>query len=284
MRPALRGARGAATAALAALALTVSGCAAGPAGTPAPHSSARPGPVWNTRPASVAALGDSITRGFDACALLSDCPQVSWATGSRREVDSLAERLGARSWNLAVSGARMADLPAQAARAAARHPQLVTVEMGANDACRPDTADMTSPARFRTEFTAAMDTLRRDSPATEVYVASVPDLERLWSVGHASAMAEQVWNLGICPSMLAHPASLSLTDTARRTAVETRVTQYNRVLAQVCARYERCRYDDGAVFGNPFDAGALSPWDWFHPSAQGQARLARLAYAGVTRR
>ncbi len=283
MRPAPRGARGAVTAVLAALALTVSGCAGGPAAT---HQRPSPGPspVWNTRPASVAALGDSITRGFDACALLSDCPQVSWATGSRREVGSLAERLGARSWNLAVSGARMADLPAQAALAAARHPQLVTVEMGANDACRPDTGDMTPPARFRTEFTAAMDTLLRVSPATEVYVASVPDLERLWSVGHTSPMADQVWNLGICPSMLARAASLSVTDSSRRAAVETRVTRYNETLAEVCARYERCRYDGGAVFGSPFGAAELSPWDWFHPSSQGQARLARLAYTGVTRR
>jgi hypothetical protein len=108
---------------LAALVLTAVGLAGCDGSARGSGPSARPhathphaGPRWNTRPASVAALGDSITRGYDACALLADCPAVSWATGTRPGVRSLAERLGARhTWNYAVSGARMADLPRQAA-------------------------------------------------------------------------------------------------------------------------------------------------------------------------
>ena len=78
-------------------------------------------PLSGTRsPRSIAAVGDSITRGFDACAVLSDCPEVSWATGTDTEVDSLAQRLlrtrARSSWNHARSGARMADLPAPDAR------------------------------------------------------------------------------------------------------------------------------------------------------------------------
>ncbi|MFF4291743.1 SGNH/GDSL hydrolase family protein, partial [Streptomyces sp. NPDC001633] len=96
--------------------------------------------VWDRSPASIAAVGDSITRGFDACTVLSDCPEVSWATGTSEQVDSLAVRLLGRaqaadhSWNYAETGARMADLPGQMADAAVRRPQLVTVMVGANDA------------------------------------------------------------------------------------------------------------------------------------------------------
>lgn len=297
MREPFRRARSACAAAAAAMALMLVGCASGtdtgrPHGTAAsrrPHS-APASPTasqdgWNPHPASVAALGDSITRGFDACSLLADCPEVSWATGTRAEVDSLTARLlssrqGA-ALNYAASGARMADLRDQAARAARDRPGLVTVLMGANDACRPSATLMTPVETFRAQFTAAMDTLRRGSPDTEVYVASVPDLRRLWDVGRGSPLARQVWALGVCPSILASPDADSPADTARRDAVRARVVAYNDVLREVCGRYPRCRYDGGAVFNAPFGTDELSPWDWFHPSARGQARLARLAYAGI---
>ncbi|MCZ9339635.1 GDSL-type esterase/lipase family protein, partial [Streptomyces sp. TRM76130] len=111
-----------------------------------------PTPGWDTGPDSVAAVGDSITRGFDACTVLSDCPEVSWATGDSAEVDSLAVRLlgrkraASRSWNHAVTGARMADLAGQMARAARHRPELVAVLVGANDACRPTVSAMTPVA------------------------------------------------------------------------------------------------------------------------------------------
>ncbi len=50
----------------------------------------KPTPTWDRSPTSMAAVGDSITRGFDACTVLSDCPEVSWATGSDTKVKSLA--------------------------------------------------------------------------------------------------------------------------------------------------------------------------------------------------
>ncbi len=284
----------AAVVAAAVAALGVASCdASGPGhatGGPAHRRSASPsptGPRWNPRPASMAALGDSITRGYDACSLLTDCPDVSWATGTRQAVGSVARRLlaspTARSWNYAVSGARMADLPGQAAKAAKVHPALVTVLMGANDACVPAVADMTPTAVFRTRFTAAMETLRRESPRTQVYVASIPDLLRLWAVGHTNVLGRQIWKLGICPSMLAHATGTSPADTARRDAVRARVVAYNGVLGAVCGHYPLCRYDGGAVFRQDFSTADLSPWDWFHPSTAGQAQLALLAYQGVTR-
>ncbi|MFD5522101.1 SGNH/GDSL hydrolase family protein [Streptomyces sp. NPDC127066] len=259
-------------------------------GTAGARPSPRPTPVWDRSPDSMAAVGDSITRGFDACSVLSDCPEVSWATGSDPRVDSLAVRLlgtaGAaeRSWNYAVTGARMADLPGQMAQAATRSPELVTVMAGANDACRSSASAMTSVADFRAEFQDAMETLRQALPKTQVYVSSVPDLKRLWSQGRGNPLGKQVWKLGICPSMLGDADSLNSAATLRRGQVQDRVKEYNQVLREVCAKDRRCRFDGNAVFDYRFGTDQLSHWDWFHPSRDGQARLAEIAYRTVTAR
>ncbi|MFK0105395.1 SGNH/GDSL hydrolase family protein [Streptomyces sp. NPDC091217] len=244
--------------------------------------------VWNRSPASIAAVGDSITRGFDACTVLSDCPEVSWATGTSDQVDSLAVRLLGRakaadhSWNYAETGARMADLSGQMADAAVRRPQLVTVMAGANDACRSSVRAMTSVADFRAQFEDAMDTLRKALPKTQVFVASVPNLKRLWSEGRTNPLGKQIWKLGICPSMLGDADDLTSAATLRRDRVQQRVEDYNKVLKAVCAKDRRCRFDGGAVYEYRFGTDQLSHWDWFHPSTDGQSRLAAIAYRTIT--
>ena len=277
---------------LAALlcATTLSGCGPevdGAVRRPSPRPS--PTPVWDRSPASIAAVGDSITRGFDACQVLADCPEVSWSTGTDSTVKSLALRLlgptgaAARSWNLARTGARMAELPGQMALAAAEKPELVTVMAGANDACRDSPELMTPVADFKASFTAAMARLRAGAPKAQVYVTSVPDLKRLWSTGRGNPMSRQIWKLGICGSMLADAEDVSASAEKRRAQVHARVVAYNAALREVCAADTRCRYDGGAVFGFAFDGEQLSPWDFFHPSKDGQARLAEIAYRQVTK-
>ncbi|MFB7862291.1 SGNH/GDSL hydrolase family protein [Streptomyces sp. NPDC056069] len=289
----MRGRRGLrATAAATALlcAATLAGCSAGGPDLVAPAPRPRPTPVWNAAPASVAAVGDSITRAFDACSVLADCPEVSWATGTDSTVNSLALRLlgpagvAGKSWNLARSGARMAELPEQMAAAAAQGPELVTVMMGANDACRDRPEQMTPVEEFRASFTAALGRLRAGAPKAQVYVSSVPDLHRLWETGRVSPTGRQVWRLGICGAMLADAEDLSPAAEKRRSRVRERVVAYNGVLREVCAKDARCRYDGGAVFGFAFEGRQLSPWDFFHPSKDGQARLAEIAYRQVTRK
>ncbi|MEV5382617.1 SGNH/GDSL hydrolase family protein [Streptomyces sp. NPDC052721] len=278
---------------VAAVLLGAAACDDGDGSAPAPADTkaraARP-PVWDRSPDSIAAVGDSITRGFDACTVLSDCPEVSWATGSDAKVDSLAVRLlgvtGAaeRSWNYAVTGARMADLPGQMEQAVSRGPQLVTVMVGANDACRASASAMTPVAGFRADFEEALRTLRSALPKTQVYVASVPNLKRLWSQGRTNPLGKQVWKLGICPSMLGDADDLTSAATLRRESVQRRVVEYNQVLKEVCAADRRCRFDGNAVYDYRFGTDQLSHWDWFHPSKDGQARLAEIAYRRITAR
>ncbi|MFF8903912.1 SGNH/GDSL hydrolase family protein [Streptomyces olivaceoviridis] len=276
---------------VAAVLLGAAGCDDGAGSAPAPagtEAGAARLPVWDRSPDSIAAVGDSITRGFDACTVLSDCPEVSWATGSDAKVDSLAVRLlgvtGAaeRSWNYAVTGARMADLPEQMEQAVSRRPQLVTVMVGANDACRTSASAMTPLADFRADFAEALRTLRSALPKTQVYVASVPNLKRLWSQGRTNQLGKQVWKLGICPSMLGDADDLTSAAMLRRDSVQQRVVEYNQVLREVCAKDRRCRFDGNAVYDYHFGTDQLSHWDWFHPSKDGQARLAEIAYRRIT--
>ncbi|RFU85856.1 SGNH/GDSL hydrolase family protein [Streptomyces triticagri] len=278
-------------------AAVLAGCDATGGNSPAPGStsgkprpSAKPTPVWDRSPDSLAAVGDSITRGFDACGVLTDCPEVSWATGTDEGVRSLAVRLFGekraedRSWNFARSGAAMNDLPDQMRKAAAKSPDLVTVLMGANDACRPSVASMTPVDEFKDDFAKSLEVLRREQPKTQVYVSSVPNLKRLWSQGRGNPLGKQVWKLGICPSMLGDADALDAGAVERRDAVQRRVIDYNEALAEVCGREDRCRFDGGAVFDYRFGTGQLSRWDWFHPSKDGQSRLAELAFRAVTAR
>lgn len=255
----------------------------------ATRPSPSPTPPWDRRPDSIAAVGDSITQGFDACSLLADCARASWVTGTDASVRSLATRLiddepARHSWNFAVSGSVMAGLPQQMERAARKRPELVTVLTGANDACRPTVGQMTPVADFRADFRRALRTLHEAQPKTHVYVSSVPDLKRLWSQGRGDPWAQRVWRLGICQSMLRDPQSASPAAAERRQRVHERVKAYNSVLEEECGRFRRCRWDGGAVFRYRFTKNELSRWDWFHPSKAGQRKLAELAYRGITAR
>ncbi|MET7615580.1 SGNH/GDSL hydrolase family protein [Streptomyces sp. NPDC005408] len=286
-----------AAAALTAAFLLMTGALAGcdsssdPSGHGSPakrRPSPTPSPAWDRSPDSIAAVGDSITRGFDACVVLSDCPEVSWATGTDAKVRSLALRLigepavAERSWNYARSGADVADLPGQMAQAAAKKPELVTVMVGANDACADSAEKMTTVENFRRSFEGALKELRRTAPKAQVYVSSVPDLKRLWSTGRGNPLGRQIWKLGICASMLGDADDVSTRAQARRARVQERVVEYNKVLKDVCGKDLRCRYDGGAVFDFRFSGEQLSRWDWFHPSRDGQERLAEIAYRNVT--
>lgn len=257
--------------------------AAAAVGCTGPSSPENP-PDRPAAPRGMAALGDSITRGFAACDGAGDCVEASWATGTVEQLHSHAQRLELddpeSNHNLAVSGAQVAGLAAQVEAAVSMRPDYVTVLIGANDACAADEAAMTSVVRYAEAFDAALDTLARELPDARILVLSIPDLGRLWDVGKDRPDVRGVWeSSGVCRSMLADPADTGAAAQARRQRVRERVQAYNTAMAAACARHAgQCRDDGNAVFDHRFDLDDVSPRDYFHPSGRGQATLARVAW------
>jgi lysophospholipase L1-like esterase len=267
---------------LMTLAVGLSGAAPAAAGRTTSAAAAE-APAY---PDSISALGDSITRGFNAAGWFSDWPSRSWSTGTNTAVASHYTRLSSlnpairgHAFNDARTGAKMGALAGQATTSVSQGAEYVTILMGANDACTDTEEQMTTVPAFRTRFTNAMEVLATQQPRPQVLVASIPDLRRLWQVGRDSSAARSAWSTyGICQSMLARPLSTAQADVDRRARVRQRVVDFNAVLADVCAAYAFCRYDGGAVFGYPFALSHLSGWDYFHPNTSGQAVLADVTW------
>ena len=245
---------------------------------------AAPLPPDNVR--VMAALGDSITQASMTCSSLVNCPANSWATGSTTSVNSHLLRLRATAapdnavgYNNAVAGAASGALNSQAAKAVTQGAQYVTIEIGANDACTKTVGAMTPTATFKTNVQNALVTLSTSAAAPQVFIASVPNLLRMYEVNKSSASARLTWALlGICKSMLANPTSTKAVDVERRAAVQQRVNEYNQALAEACAAYSWCRYDGGAVANYAFTRSDISTRDYFHPSLSGQANLAAITW------
>jgi lysophospholipase L1-like esterase len=246
------------------------------AGGPAAEAAAPP------LPDSIAAIGDSITQAVDVCCFFGSWPSHSWSTG-HAPLDGIAshyERIRARNpairghrWNNAVSGARMADAPAQARRTVDQGARYVTILMGANDLCGWDGA-LTPTASFRASFQKTLGILQAGLPDTHVFVSSIPNLHQLWSILRKNPLAQVVWQAaGICPSMLHF-----FNSPADRQAVVDRERELNRALDEVCATWVNCRFDDYLTYNYDFTPSMVSRLDRFHPSLAGQATLAALTW------
>jgi lysophospholipase L1-like esterase len=271
---------------LALVALACTNPSASGADIPPPPT---PAPGRANLPSSMAALGDSITLGYGACFGPVPCPRNSWATGDGFLVNSHYRRILAgnpairgRAHNYAQSGGTVADLAGQARRAVGAKVAYVTILIGANDACRRQIGEMTSTTAFDSQLRAGLAVLRAGLPKAHVLLLSIPDVYRVWQVAHTSRLAREIWKLGVCPSLLANPASTAPADTQRRQQFRDRIDAYDRELAAACTWYgARCRYDGGAVHGYPFSLDTLSALDYFHPNSVGQQQLAQVSYPGT---
>jgi lysophospholipase L1-like esterase len=238
-------------------------------------------------PSSMASMGDSITRGFNACGFYVDCTSRSFSTGDSSTVNSQYLRILARNaainghnLNDARTGAKVADMPGQADRAVSQGVQYVTILIGANDACTSSEATMTAVTSFRASIDLALVKLKAGLPGARVEMLSIPDIKRLWAVGKGNLSALTAWSLfGICQSMLANPTSTAAADEARRDRVRQRVIDFNGQLSAACAAYgSNCIFDQNALFNYPFMLSQISVWDYFHPNTAGQQVLAQQSY------
>jgi lysophospholipase L1-like esterase len=241
-------------------------------------------PTTSPPPAVMAGLGDSITQGIMTCSSLSTCAANSWSTGTTASVGSHASKLRALNPALvahtdAVSGANSSGLLAQANKAVTQGATYVTIEIGANDACTKTVGSMTPTANFEANVRAAVGALTANGAQREIFIASVPNLMRMYDINKTSTSARLVWGLlQVCQSMLANPSSTKAADAQRRAAVLQRVVEYNAVLQTVCSQTAKCRYDGGAVFNFPFEKAHISTRDYFHPSLAGQTALAAVTW------
>jgi lysophospholipase L1-like esterase len=229
-------------------------------------------------PSSMAATGDSLTRGFATgspdCNFFGACPQYSWSTGT--SVNSHYERLRAlnpaltgHATNAAQPGAPISAFAAQASAIAPSQPDYVTVMFGAADIC----FGSTTAADFTTRFRAGMDALFATSPNSRVLVASILNIESL----RAAALAgnpSATWTF--CTTFFnASPADRAL--------LMGRVAQYNAVLETECATYTNCLFDGYALFDHVWSPAEVSTVDNVHPSAAGQQMMSQVLYdAGYT--
>jgi lysophospholipase L1-like esterase len=236
-------------------------------------------------PASMAAIGDSMTQATNVCCWYGNHPANSWSTGSAGwdGVTSHYERLRAlnpdisgRNHNDSVAGARMSAGPAQAQRAVSQRAGYVTILLGANDVCTSAPSTMTPVDTFRSQFRETLRVLDSGLPGrSRIFVASIPDIHQLWELYDGDAIAEFVWDVAdICQSLLSNQRS-----DADRQLVRERNMAFNAVLADECGRVARCRYDGNAVFDFAFTRSDVSKLDYFHPSLTGQAHLASVTWA-----
>jgi len=262
---------------LGVLALVALGCKA-TNGTPIGESSASPVAGF---PSSMVALGDSITAGYGACFAPTACPRSAWATGDGTQVLSHYRRIlhdnpaiKGHNRNLAQPGVTSPALAGQAAAAAKQPVEYVTILIGANDACQ---GSMTSPDAFRAAIEAGLGAIKQGMPRARVLVVSLPNVYRIWELGHTNAAARAAWRAGSCPNLLSNPTSTAPADEARRAAFRDRISAYNTQLRAACAAYgSRCRYADISTFA--FSLTMLSAIDFFHPNASGQNALAEHTY------
>jgi lysophospholipase L1-like esterase len=230
-------------------------------------------------PGSMAAIGDSITRATDTCCWYGDHPSNSWSTGAAGwdGVSSHYERLrafdpaiGGHAYDAAAAGATMASGPGQAQLAVAQHAEYVTVMLGANDLCTSSPATMTPVDVFRTQIRSTLQTLG----SIHVFVASIPNVYRLWEILHDNPAAQFVWRAaGICQALL----GVERTPADRQLILDRNVA-FNAILLEECAAVELCRFDGNAVFNYPFTASQVSKLDYFHPNLAGQAALAQVTW------
>jgi lysophospholipase L1-like esterase len=262
--------------------MTLAGCAHadGPHGANSPTTTPAPTASIAADVSTLGVLGDSISLGVNACGQPGECTAASWVMGSEASVDSLATRIARETGhrpaiaNGAVSGGTITTLLQTAPSVVAAKPQLVTILIGANDACRPSVAAMTGADEFRRDYGRLLDTVLDGLPHARVLALSVPDLGRLAELGQASPAISNTWQaFGVCGALLG----------GGRSAVEQRVDDYNRAIAQLCAGRPRCVSDGGAVHAQRFTAAELSNIDYFHPSAAGQQKIAELAWAALSR-
>jgi hypothetical protein len=206
---------------------------------------ASPAAAATPPPNSMASMGDSITRGFNASGWFSDSPSRSFSTGTDSVVNShylriLAKNpaISGRNFNDARSGAKATDMSGQAGTAVGPRRRVRDDPDRRQRRLHQQRIHDDHGEHFPVANRLGAQPLKTGLPNAQVALMSVPDIYRLWSVGKVSSSARSAWGLfGICQSMLANPTSTAQTDVDRRARVRQRVDRLQYPAAQACVAY-----------------------------------------------
>lgn len=229
---------------------------------------------------TIVALGDSITKAFNAEHYFGDSPEASWSTGTKVTAgfESHLERLQklypqkkVSGFNYAVTGAVVRDLDSQIRKANVKKPDYVTVIIGANDICRWSANYQDQLDTFSDTLKKNLDALVTANPKVKVTMSALPDVYRLWQLSKDTASCRKAWSfIGLCKGLLASDLSNS-----QRLAFKERWDHANSNMASIAAQFpQNIRFSD-AVANYEFGKDQISPNDCFHPSTKGQSVLAQ---------
>jgi lysophospholipase L1-like esterase len=277
------------------LATAQAGCVAPSSQVPPSSATSRPTgaepqPTRTLQPVKVlGVLGDSISLGVNACARPGPCPERAWSGGDARGATTVATYLARatgttpRTVMAATDGGDVSDAAARVGALASQRPDLVTILVGANDACAANTTEMVSVEDFRREFSKVLAVLDAEAPDGLVLAMSIPDLNRIWALGKDDPRAVKLWSgFWGCRNLLRDPNSSAPEVEASRHAVADRIVAFNEVIAHECRAASNCVTDGGELFRHTFTADEVSTIDFFHPSSAGQQAIAEVAWKALT--
>ena len=223
------------------------------------------------------AMGDSISRGYDIQALAQEDLPDNWSTGTDlpnsllNELNTTFQPTGSFSGvNVAVVGDSVlgsnSTFAQQAAQLAAQTPQVVTVEIGANDVCQGNLATSGASTTFKNDVVTALQTLvNSPNPPKSIVVLSIPHIFNLTQIPAlaANSVCPIAWNL-LCPNLQVGQATFDAQWTEANLALQQAATMIGGPVI----------YDGGAVASTTFAAADVSSIDCFHPSVSGQEKIA----------
>jgi lysophospholipase L1-like esterase len=262
-------------------------------------------------PKRLSSVGDSITEAinaeeFNPFVFITPNHWASWANGyrgfwewllGRTNVNSHNQRIsaqfgsrGRKNYMEALSGADSFDIAPQMSQSVSHVAHYVTLFMGHNDVCQDSFSQIPTDAQFEANVRAGFDQLQAGLPnGATVYTLSLVDIYKLWELGPQLSgllgiSCEAIWAttlLGIfpCGTML-NP----LNSEADRQYTRSRNIAFNAILEDLVAEYDAndshhyWEFTD-VTFQGDFTPSEVSPFDCFHPSAQGQKRISADTWA-----
>jgi hypothetical protein len=256
-------------------------CAVGGAWGGARHSQA-------SYPGSIVSMGHSGITGWnsDPKRPNQDAPENSWATGTNPAVNSLYQRILARSpgikghsYTVAQSGSNVDDLVWQARAAVLLpvKPELVVVQSIDND-MRCDGTDPQHYKPFGVTLAKALNILVKRNPDVQIFFVNVPATSRNYAT-----VARQIPS---ARSSLIDDGPCGLLDASGKlrpagiASEEAIIAGYYKQITMVCARLAHCTTDRSAVHRMRIQLADLAP-DGSHLSVRGHRNMAAVAWRAL---